>query len=67
MFVEQLPIPQATKLEQEHLSKMVSHVLEKRKKGEISDDIEESIDEFVYKLYQITRQEVEILLSVSKK
>jgi len=63
MFVEQLPIPQISESEQAKISKLVLEVLEKRKKGIDTMDIEKSIDEIVFELYQITSKEVEFLLS----
>jgi hypothetical protein len=67
MFVEQLPILQANESEQKRMSKMVSEVLEKRESGIDTNDIEKSIDEFVFELYQITSQEAKFLLSASSR
>ncbi|MGI8639963.1 MAG: hypothetical protein ACR2MG_08400 [Pyrinomonadaceae bacterium] len=67
ILVEQLPILQANESEQKRMSKMVSEVLEKRKSGIDTNDIEKSIDEFVFELYQITSQEAKFLLSASSR
>jgi len=61
MFVEQLPIPQISKDEEGAFVSIVDRILEKKKDGEDTQNLEGEIDKLVYQLYGLTAEEVEYM------
>jgi adenine-specific DNA-methyltransferase len=69
MFVEKLPIPVISKEEQEPFIKLVNEIINYQQKGEDTNRIEKEIDNMVFKLYELTDNEIstiEIQLTTAK-
>lgn len=58
---EKFPIPQNPEKEQEPFINLVDIILAKKEKGEDTSDEEKEIDQMVYKLYELTDEEIEIV------
>ncbi len=63
MFVEQLLVPEISKIEQKPFIDLVEDILSKRESNPDADveDIEKQIDQLVYKLYGLTKKEIAIV------
>ena len=63
MYVSKLPIPQATRAQQDEIERVVDRVLA-AKQVDPSADVtawEREIDERVYRLYCLTKEEIKIV------
>lgn len=58
---KQLPIPQISEKEQKPFVNLVDIILAKKEKGEDTSNEEKEIDQMVYKLYELTDEEIEIV------
>ena len=56
-----LPIPEITPKEQKSFIKLVDEILEKKKLGQETEDLENEIDCLVYRLYDLTDEEIAIV------
>ena len=56
-----LPIPKIPKEEQKPFEKLVDKIIEVKEKGFDTSEYERKIDEMVYKLYELTDEEIEII------
>jgi adenine-specific DNA-methyltransferase len=61
--IEQLPIKQITPEEQKPFIELVDKILVKKKSGEETSELENQIDAMVYKLYELTADEIKIVES----
>lgn len=62
MFVEQLPVPRISEKDQTALNELVDVIL--LKKVQYSHEIERKIDEIVFKLYQLTSEEADFVMTL---
>ena len=60
-YVEQIPIPKISETAQEPFIKIVDEIIEKKKNGIDTGDLERKIDEMVYELYELTAEEIKIV------
>jgi len=60
-FLENLPIPHISERAQAPFIKIVDEILEKKKNGIDTGDLERKIDEMVYELYELTAEEIKIV------
>jgi hypothetical protein len=60
-YVEQLPIPKISKIDQQPFIKLVDKILQAKKNGKDTTILEAEIDELVYKLYNLTADEIKII------
>jgi hypothetical protein len=58
---KKIPIKQITPEEQKPFIKLVDEILEKKKLGQETEDLENKIDEMVYRLYDLTDEEISIV------
>lgn len=61
VFLENLPIPNLTKSEMQPFEKLVNQILIKKENDEDTTSEEREIDVMVYKLYDLTYEEVKIV------
>lgn len=61
VFVEQLPIPQISKSKQQPFIKLVDKIIQAKKDGKDTQDLEAKIDTLVYQLYDLTADEIKII------
>ena len=61
MFVEKLPIPQISESEQKQFIDIVNAIIEEKKTGHDTSDLEATIDALIYKLYKLTPSEIEYI------
>ena len=61
MFVEKLPIPQISESEQKQFIDIVNAIIEEKKTGHDTSDLEATIDALIYKLYNLTPSEIEYI------
>jgi len=54
MFVENIPIPLLSKTAQQPLSVLVEQIIRKKENNEKTSDLENDVDQLVYKLYGLT-------------
>ena len=59
--VEMLPIPRANAAQQKEVANLVEAIIERKKVGEDTVDLEESIDELMYRIYGLTAEEVSLV------
>jgi hypothetical protein len=64
-YVEQLPIPKISKIDQQPFIKLVDKILQAKKNGKDTTILEAEIDELVYKLYNLTADEIKIIESIN--
>jgi hypothetical protein len=57
----EIPIPEITPEEQQPFIKLVDEILEKKKLGQETADLENKIDAMVYRLYDLTDEEIAIV------
>ena len=62
-FVEAIPIPKPTKEQESKIIKLVESILNLKQNGEDSTNEEKEIDSLVYKLYNLTPDEIKIVES----
>ncbi len=60
-IVDNIPIPKISETAQAPFIKLVDEILAKKKTGEKTDHLEREIDEMVYKLYELTDEEIKIV------
>ncbi len=60
-FVEQIPIPQIPKTEQQPFITLVDKILAAKARGVETSEWERQIDELVYQLYELTEVEIAVL------
>ncbi len=60
-YIQQIPIPEITLEEQKPFIKLVDEILEKKKLGQETKDLENEIDKLVYRLYDLTDEEIAIV------
>ncbi|MBS3999165.1 MAG: Eco57I restriction-modification methylase domain-containing protein [Desulfobulbaceae bacterium] len=60
-YVEQIPIPQISPKAQQPFVDLVNQILAKKEKGEDTSKEEHQIDQLVYKLYELTDNEIAIV------
>ncbi|MCX6152727.1 MAG: Eco57I restriction-modification methylase domain-containing protein [Candidatus Kapabacteria bacterium] len=61
IFIENLPIPKIDKKEQKPFIDLVNIILDKKEQGKDSGKEEKEIDLMVYKLYDLTEEEIKIV------
>jgi hypothetical protein len=61
MFIEKLPVPEATESMEETFKELVDQLLALRKKGENTVFIETEIDKLVFKLYGLNEEEIQVI------
>ncbi|MFO5527997.1 MAG: Eco57I restriction-modification methylase domain-containing protein, partial [Cuspidothrix sp.] len=61
MFVEQLPVPQISAEKQEIFIKKAEKIITLKSQGKDTTALEQQIDNMVYKLYELTYEEVKII------
>lgn len=61
MFIEVLPIPKVDKKTEKEIVKLVEKVIEGKKVGIDTRELEGEIDKIVYKLYNLSNEEIEII------
>lgn len=61
-----LPIKQISKKEQEPFIQKVDKIISAKQTGKNSSELEAEIDEMVYKLYGLTKEEIAIIKDSSK-
>ncbi|MBK9482310.1 MAG: hypothetical protein IPO02_10115 [Bacteroidetes bacterium] len=61
VFFEQIPIKQLNEKEQQPFIKLVDQIIELKQQGKDTTTIEAKIDELVYKLYDLTAEEIKIV------
>jgi adenine-specific DNA-methyltransferase len=61
MFVERVPVPQISQEQQQPFEKLVDQILSLKKQNLDSGALEKEIDVLVYKLYELTYNEVKIV------
>ncbi|WP_027402152.1 Eco57I restriction-modification methylase domain-containing protein [Aphanizomenon flos-aquae] len=61
MFVEQLPVPQISAEKQEIFIKKAEKIIPLKSQGKDTTALEQQIDNMVYKLYELTYEEVKII------
>jgi len=61
MHLDQLPIKEVLKKDQKPFIKLVENIIEQKKNGEDSSENERKIDEMVYRLYDLTEDEIAIV------
>jgi len=59
--VGKIPIPQIPTEKQKPFEELVDIILEKKEKGEDTNEEEQKINQMVYKLYELTPEEIEIV------
>ena len=57
MFVQELPIPLISEVEQEPFCTLVDNILMLKKNNESTEELEQQIDDMVYSLYALTDEE----------
>ena len=60
-YVEQIPIPRIDEKEQGPFIEKVDKIIELKKAGKETKDLEEEIDNMVYKLYELNEEEIKIV------
>lgn len=61
MFIEVLPIPKVDKKTEKEIVKLVEKVIEGKKVGIDTRELEEEIDKIVYELYNLNENEIKII------
>lgn len=61
MYIEQMPIPVISESLQEPFYKLVDEILNHKKKGIETNYLENKIDQMVYELFELTKDEVELI------
>jgi type II restriction/modification system DNA methylase subunit YeeA len=64
IYVENIPIPQLSKVEQKPFISLVQKILTKKEKGEDTTALETEIDKLVYQLYDLTEEEIRVIEGV---
>lgn len=64
-FLEQVPIPEPTESQENEIVKLVDEIIEFKKSGKDTSDLEKQIDQLVYALYDLTPEE-QLLIENSK-
>ncbi|OQW92425.1 MAG: hypothetical protein BWK78_01785 [Thiotrichaceae bacterium IS1] len=59
--VQQIPIPQISKTEQQPFITLVDKILAAKARGEETSEWERRIDELVYQLYGLTEEEIAVI------
>ncbi|GIV30469.1 MAG: hypothetical protein KatS3mg028_1535 [Bacteroidia bacterium] len=70
IFFENIPIPPLSEPEQQPFVALVEQILSKKEKGEDTTDLEQQIDLLVYRLYELSYEEVKVIdpeFALSKK
>lgn len=60
-FLEKLPIPKISKTNQNLITNLVDKIIKEKGKGRDTQALEKQIDEMVYKLYDLTEEEIAII------
>ena len=60
-YVKQIPIPKIEEKDQQSFVALVDQILELKKAGEDTQALENEIDEMVYRLYDLTDEEIAIV------
>ena len=60
-FLIKLPIPKISLEEQKPFIYLVDKIIERKKFGENTQELEDQIDQMVYKLYELTQEEIDIV------
>jgi hypothetical protein len=61
IYVNILPIPLLSSEAEQPFINLVDEIMEKKKQGENSEKEEQEIDKMVYKLYELTYEEIKIV------
>ncbi len=61
MYVTQIPIPKIEEKDQQPFVALVDRILELKKEGKDTQSLENEIDAFVYRLYDLTDDEIKIV------
>lgn len=61
MFVEKLPVPEIPEDKQQEFIKIVDKILAAKKCGENTSEMEDQIDQMVYKLYKLTNKQISLI------
>ena len=63
MLIKNIPIPKATIEQQKQVAEIVDAILNEKKKNGNADtsDMEQEIDRLVYKLYNLTDEEIAVI------
>lgn len=62
-YIEKLPIPKIPESKQQDFISIVQQILEAKKQARDTKDLESKIDHLVYKLYDLTEEEIAIIES----
>jgi adenine-specific DNA-methyltransferase len=60
-YVTQIPIPKLKEKDQQPFIALVDRILELKKEGKDTQDLENEIDALVYRLYELTDEEIAIV------
>ena len=61
MYVAQIPIPKIEEKNQQPFAALVDRILELKKEGKDTQSLENEIDALVYRLYELTDEEIKII------
>jgi hypothetical protein len=65
MFIEQIPIPIIEESQQEQFASLVTKIISNKKNGSDTEKLEEELDHMIFKLYQLSAEEIAFLTSLS--
>ena len=60
-FIEQVPFPIPSDEQEKRMNDLVDKIIEKKQQKQDTSDLEKQIDEMVYKLYDLTAEEIAII------
>ena len=60
-YIEQIPIPKISSQEQQPIINLVETIIKKKEQGESTKREEEKIDQYVYNLYKLTSEQIQIV------
>ena len=66
MYVTQIPIPKIKEKDQQPFVALVDQILELKKEGKDTQALENEIDRLVYRLYDLTAEEIAIVEGKTK-
>ena len=61
IYIEQIPIPKIPDVKQQPFIILVNQIIELKQQGKDTTTLEAKIDELVYKLYDLTAEEIKIV------
>jgi adenine-specific DNA-methyltransferase len=62
-YLKPFPIPKSTLIQQKTIEKLVDQILALKQQGKDSRELEQEIDRMVYRLYDLSEEEINIILS----